>query len=210
LSDTHIEEAASSLEGSETLKSMQRCDDRACDTIMVALERLGRFGFDMEAFTTAETGLGNVLKSWTRKTLQQLRDRSQASTTATCQEGSGHLISPEQQRPCVNSGQHQGAVTETSTWRASATTNDQATGFSGLAQPLPTLGDTGVATCVGQTPGNTAQLLQLSNSVGAANACHWGESTLNPINDELGDFELLSWNDAFQYLDADQTVSYSL
>lgn len=182
---------------------MHRSDERASEKIMVALERLVKFGFDMEAFTTARTDLGDVLKIWTKQSLQQLRDQCQSSTTAVCRERSGQLTSPGQWRPCGDSGQH------TSDNRTAPTkTNDQATLFSSVAQPVPTLGDARRATCVGQTPGSTAPYLQLNDGLGAGSVGRWDSNGLNSTTDELGDFELLSWNDAFQYLGPDQTINH--
>lgn len=175
---------------------------------MVALERLGKFGFDMEAFTTAETGLGNVLKNWTRKTLQQLREQSHASTVAICREGSDQLISPGQWRPCADLGQYPDSAAETNPTPTG--TNGQMPHFSGLAQPLPTLVNAGQNNGVDHDHGGAAQHLPLDGGVGTASQCNWTGNTLGSMNNELGDFELLSWNYAFQFLDADQPVSHPL
>jgi hypothetical protein len=203
LTEAHIEEAASSLKGSKVLRDMHRSDEQACEKIMVALERLVRFGFDMEAFTTAKTDLGDVLKSETRKSLQQLRDQCQSSTTAVCRDRSGQLTSPGQRRPCEGSGQH-----TSDDWTVPTKPNDQVTLFSSVAQPVSTLGDAGRATCVRQTPGSTAPYLQPNDGLDAGGAGLWDPNALSSTTDELGDFELLSWNDAFQYLGTDQTISH--
>lgn len=177
---------------------------------MVALERLRNFGFDMETFTTAETDLGNVLKGWTKRPLQQLRDQSRVSTVAMCREGSGQVTSHAQWRPCVNAGQDLHSVAGTSPWRAPSNTNDQGSIFSGFVQPLSLLEDAGYARQSDQNPGSTPRHLQSVDGVGAANTCNWNGNVVDPVNFESGDFGLLSWNRTFQYLGTDQAISHSL
>ena len=73
--------------------------------------------------------------------------------------------------------------------------------FVCLVRNCQTLDDAGRVSCVDEGPVNGTQHLQVRNEMQAPGTHQYGGVSFEPTNDELGDFELLSWNYAFQYLD---------
>ncbi|KAL1581766.1 hypothetical protein WHR41_09474 [Cladosporium halotolerans] len=210
LSEAHIEDAKSSLEGSEALKDMRRRDDKACEAIMMTLERLEEFGFDAETFITAETDLGGILKDGQIRSLRQLRDQSRASTRNRRWGVAGQLTNGGPWRACSGQVQQPEPPTETNPWQVAPNPCQQTNTISDLAQPLTVqgiTGDTERGTHNNQCFGGT-QEFHLSNSA-EAQMRDWNTNALDPVNFELENFEMLRWNRAFQYFDTAETINHS-
>lgn len=189
---------------------MRRRDDKACEAIMMALERFEEFGFDTETFITAETDLGKILGEGHSRSLRQLKDQSRASAKNRRLEIAGQLTNGGPWRACSGQVQQPEPPTETTPWQVPPNLCHQTNITSDLAQPLTVVGITGDTErgrhdnqCLGGS-----QEFQLNNSA-EAQMRDWDTNALGSVNFELENFEMLRWNRAFQYFDTAEMINHS-
>lgn len=196
LSDVQIEDVRASLEGSKMLNEMHRQDWKACDAIMVALERLGASGFDTERFKTSNTDLRKVLESSSHRTLQRMSAGSQELMSAIRQEQAEQPTSSGQWRPRVGTGRGFDAA-EGEHWASAPVENNSTSILGNLARPLAPFPDTQRA--LEDTPVSMDLSHQLQGGNAGSNLTSDSDgNTVYPRNLYFQGFQWPVWSQIFE------------